>query len=46
MPRSAGKDTSYAKKTGQYVKKGQTSGPYGNDPSTRSVNKNPRPLNV
>lgn len=46
MPDSAGKNASYNKKTGQYVKKGQTSGKYGNDPSVGSANKNPRELNI
>lgn len=46
MPDSAGKNASYGKRTGQYVKKGQTSGKYGNDPSTPSVNKNPRELSI
>ncbi len=45
MPNSAGKNASYSKRTGQYVKKGHTAGKYGNDPSVASVNKKPRELN-
>lgn len=46
MPDSAGKSASYPSKTGKYMKQGQTAGPYGQDPSTKSVNKSPRELNI
>lgn len=46
MPESAGTNKSYPNKTDQYIKRGQTSGKYGNDPMVGSVNKNPKELNV
>lgn len=45
-PVSAGENTSYSKKTGKYMKQGQTAGPYGQDPATVSVNKGPKELDV
>lgn len=46
MPDSAGKSASYSKKTGRYMKQGQTAGPYGQNPSVSSANKGPRELDV
>lgn len=41
---SVGKDTTPNKSTGKYVRQGHTAGPYGNTPTTPSVNKGPREL--
>lgn len=46
MPDSAGTNKSYPSKTGKYMKQGQTAGPYGQNPSVSSSNKNPKELNV
>lgn len=41
---TVGKNASYSKDTGKFMRQGHTAGPYGRDPAVSSVNKGPREL--